>query len=254
VASIDQHRGVETRNPSAFIPKSWQLPDGIRRRLGDEAGRQRLMDEDGHLLIILHEVPRPEDEELRRPFLVWGQPDGTWKSMPVTGGFTGLDEHLASFQRAIRDLDDDVEAAATPRDCFEVVKRAQPLLRATRNLLAVLEAARKARPDERRLIVARDKAIDLERAIDLTAGDAKAGMDFTLAMNAEAQARSAHTATEEARRLNRLAAFFLPLATLVGVFGINAPTEVLGLPGFRAVVLGGIALGTLVWLSVLRRK
>ncbi|BCX48435.1 hypothetical protein HAHE_23430 [Haloferula helveola] len=212
------------------------------------------MDEEGHLLLILHEVPKPEDEEVRRPFLLWGQPDGTWKSSPSGGGLAGLTEHLASYERAIHDLDDDVEAAASPRECFEMMKRAQPLLRATRNLLTVLEAARKARSDERRLIVARDKAIDLERGIDLTASDAKAGMDFTLAMNAEAQARAAHEAGEEARRLNRLAAFFLPLATLVAVFGINPPAEVLGMPGLWAVVLGGVGLGAVVWMSLLRRK
>jgi hypothetical protein len=134
------------------------------------------------------------------------------------------------------------------------VKRCQPLLRSTRNLLAVLEEARDARSDERRLLVARDAAIALERAIDLATGDAKASMDFTMAVNAEAQARASYEAGMEARRLNRLAAFFFPLATLVAVFGMNPPAEVMNTPWVGAVVGAGIGVGFLVWLSVLRRK
>ncbi len=247
-------RGMESTRPGAFLPKTWELGPAIRRRLGDEAGRQRLMDEEGELLLILHEVPRPEDDELRRAFVLWGQADGTWKSYPAGGGLAALDAHLESYRKAIHELDADVEAAKSPRDYFEVMKRAHPLLRSTRHQLAVMEGARKARPNERRLIVARDRAIELERAIDLATGDAKAGMEFSMAVNAEDQARSAHEAGMEARRLNRLAAFFFPLATLVAIFGVNPPTEVLEMPGFPWVVIIGVMAGLLVLLSLSRRK
>ena len=239
---------------ASFLPKSWDLPKSIRRRLGDDAGRQRLMDEEGHLLLILHEAPKPEDEEVRRPVLVWVLPDGTAKSNLSAGGWIALEEHLAAYRKAIHELDDAVDVATTPREAFEVVKRCQPLLRSTRSMLAVLEDARKARPDERRLLLARDQAIDLERAIDLASGDAKATMDFAMAVNAEAQARAAHEAGVEAKRLNRLAAFFFPLATLVAVFGMNPPDDILAEPGVGTVVAVGIGIGFLVWLSVLRRK
>jgi hypothetical protein len=245
---------VERKPSSPFLPKSWDLPQAIRRRLGDDAGRQRLMDEEGHLLLILHEPPTPADEEVRKPVLIWVQPDGTAKSNQPASGWAALDEHLANYRKAIHDLDDAVDVASTPRAAFEVVKRCQPLLRSTRNLLAVLEEARDARSDERRLLVARDAAIALERAIDLATGDAKASMDFTMAVNAEAQARASYEAGMEARRLNRLAAFFFPLATLVAVFGMNPPAEVMNTPWVGAVVGAGIGVGFLVWLSVLRRK
>ncbi|MCU0795002.1 MAG: CorA family divalent cation transporter [Akkermansiaceae bacterium] len=245
---------MERKAPTSFLPKSWDLPKSIRRRLGDGAGRQRLMDEEGHLLLILHEAPRPEDEEVRRPVLIWVQPDGTSKSNLPSGGWMALEEHLGSYRKAIHELDDAVDVAATPRDAFEVVKRCQPLLRSTRNLLAVLEDARKARPDERRFLLARDQAIDLERAMDLASGDAKASMDFTMAVNAEAQARASYEAGMEARRLNRLVAFFFPLATLVAVFGMNPPAEIFHMHGVGTVIAVGIGIGFLVWLSVLRRK
>lgn len=212
------------------------------------------MDEEGHLLIILHEVPKPEDDELRRAFVLWGNPEGEWKSSPASGGLSGLDDHLEFYQKAIHTLDDDVEAATSPRDYFEVMRRAHPLLRATRNQLAVLEALRKARNDDQRLIVTRDRAIDLERAIDMATGDAKVGMEFSMAMNAEAQAEAAHKSSNEARRLNRLAAFFFPLATLVSIFGINSPSEVLQMPGFWLVLIGGVTAGLLTGALILGKK
>jgi hypothetical protein len=240
-----RHGHVETKKP-AFIPKSWDLPESIRKRLGDAAGRQRLMDEDGHLLFILHQPPEPEDNELRKPVLIWGQPSGEWKSSPEGGGLAALDAHMESYRKSIHALDEAVEGAKTPRQFFDVMKHVNPLLRATRNLLAVMQEAREARPDERRLINLRDRAVDLERAIDLVASDAKDGMEFALAENTEEQSRFAHEATLEARKLNRLAAFFFPLATLVAIFGMSPPGEVIKMSGFWLVIAAGIVAGLLI--------
>jgi hypothetical protein len=240
-----RHGHVETKKP-AFIPKSWDLPESIRKRLGDAAGRQRLMDEDGHLLFILHQPPEPEDDEVRKPVLVWGQPSGEWKSSPEGGGLAALDAHMESYRKSIHALDEAVEAAKTPRQFFDVMKHVNPLLRATRNLLAVMQEAREARPDERRLINLRDRAVDLERAIDLVASDAKDGMEFALAENTEEQSRFAHEATLEARKLNRLAAFFFPLATLVAIFGMSPPGEVIKMSGFWLVIAAGIVAGLVI--------
>jgi len=249
----DRNGHVETKKP-AFIPKSWELPESIRKRLGDAAGRQRLMDEDGHLLFILHQPPEPEDDEVRRPVLIWGQPTGEWKSSPEGGGLAALDAHMESYRKSIHALDEAVEAARTPRQYFDIMKHVNPLLRATRNLLAVMQEAREARPEERRLINLRDRAVDLERAIDLVASDAKDGMEFALAENTEEQSRFAHEAAIEARKLNRLAAFFFPLATLVAIFGMNAPGEVMKIPGFWVVVAAGIVAGLVIRMMPTSRR
>ena len=243
---------MENRKRPTFVPKTWDLPEAIRSRLGTDPGRQRMMDEDGHLLLILHEAPTPEDEENRRAFVLWGSPDGTWKSAPTAGGLGGLDAHLDSYRSAIQSLDDDTDTADSPQDYFDVVKRSLPLLRSTKNLLNVLQAARTARPADQRLIVARDSAINLERAIDLTAGEAKAGMDYTLAMHAEAQATAAQAATDEARRLNRLVAFFFPMATIAAVLGINEVDNVIADPGFRMTLIGGLIAGLMTWAIIAR--
>jgi Mg2+ and Co2+ transporter CorA len=241
---------------TSFVPKTWQLPEAIRKRLGNSVGRQRLMNEDGHLLLILHQVPKSEDDEIRTAVLFWRNTAGEWKSHPTSGGLAGLDAHLASYRTAIHQLDEDVEAAKTPRQYFEVMRRMHPVQRSTRNMAEVLQEARQALPDETRMINMRDQAVDLERGIELIAADAKAGMEFTMAESASQHAISAMEASQEARRLNRLAAFFFPLATLVAVFGINSPNEVLGYPSFSTVVISGIVLGLIVYciVSVRPRK
>lgn len=84
----------------------------------------------------------------------------------------------------------------------------------------------------------------------LVAVDAKSGMDFTLAESANQQAISAEIANREARRLNRLAAFFFPLATLVAVFGMNPPEMLYRNMNFWIVLCAGILLGAVVYAAV----
>ena len=243
---------METRMP-AFIPKTWDLPEAIRRRLGDQAGRHRMMDEDGHLLLILHTPPRPEDDAIRKSAVFWRNPAGEWKSAPAAGGLSALQAHLDTFRTAVFQLDEVVDAAREPLAYFQVMRAINPLLRSTRNLLAVMEDARKARPDERRLILLRDEAVEIERGADLLANDAKSGMEFSLAENGQKQAEEARRAANEARRLNRLVAFFFPLATLVGVFSMNDPAEIFSMRGFWWVILLGVMLG-LITRAVLGGK
>ena len=234
----------------SYVPKTWELPASIRRRLGETVGRQRLMDEDGHLLLLLHEPPSAEDDERRKAVLFWRLPDGQWKSTPPGEGLQALDGHLAAYRERIHRLDEEVEKAGDAKDYFAVMRHMHPLLRSTRSLLEVLQEAREARPDESRLITFRDHASDLERAIELVAADARAGMDYTLARNATEQAQAAMAANREARRLNRLVAFFFPLATLAAIFGMNPAREVLAGSHFGTILGIGVVCG-LVVLSII---
>jgi len=231
---------------ASYIPASWDLPDAIRMRLGETVGKQRLIDEEGHLLLLLHQLPRAEDDEVRKAMVVWRNPAGEWKSSPEEGGLRGLEKHLAAYRTVIHELDEGVESAKTARQFFEVMGRMHPLQRAARNKFLAIQELRQALPDDTRIINMRDQAGDLERAIELIAADAKAGMDFTLAESANQQAISADIANHEARRLNRMAAFFFPLATLVAVFGMNPPESICNSSGFWAVLVAGVVLGVFV--------
>lgn len=44
-------------NLISLLPSEWELPQAIRRRLGQQAGRQRCMSAENHLLLVLHEPP-----------------------------------------------------------------------------------------------------------------------------------------------------------------------------------------------------
>lgn len=236
-----------------YIPKTWDLPAAIRKRLGATVGRQRLMNEDGHLLLLLHQVPTAEDDEVRTAAVFWRNPDGEWKSSPTPGGLAGLEAHLGAYHSAIHQLDEEVETAKSPREYFGIMRRIHPLQRATRHLSEVLQATRQALPDDTRIISKRDQAVDLARGVDLIAEDAKAGMDFTTAESANQQAQAALVANREARRLNRLVAFFFPLATLVAVFGMNPPEQLVDKPAFWAVLAAGALLGLIVYVGVAMR-
>ena len=237
-----------------YIPKTWELPESIRKRLGESVGKQRFMDEEGHLLLLLHAPPSADDDEVRQAVVFWRNALGEWKSAPLGGGLNGLEAHLASYRTVIHKLDTEVDAAKTARQYFDVMRHMHPMQRATRSLLDVMQAARELRPEETRLISLRDQAADLERAIELVASDAKAGMDFSIAESAANQAISAEEANKEARRLNRLAAFFFPLVTLVSIFGMNPPGRVMEYGGFWGTCIIGSLLGFIVFLLVAKKK
>lgn len=245
---------VKQTQRRVYVPKSWELPDTIWNRLGPDPGRQRLMDEEGHLLLILHAVPNAVDDEVRAAGLFWRKPDGTWKSTPERGGLAALDEHLKAYLKKIHGLDHEVEKATGPKEYFAIMQEIQPVLRSTRHLLEVMQAARAARKDEAALIGFRDDAVAIERGADLVAGDAKSGMDFSLAKSAQEQSEAAHRSNLEASRLNRLVAFFFPIATLVSLCGMNDPLEVLASPASWVVVGLGLLAGLLVVAAIVRGK
>ena len=86
----------------SLLPSTWQVPDIFRERLGESPGRQRVMFMDGHLLVILHQPPGPEDEARRGRFF-WRKPDGAWVTTTEGSGHSGLETHLDEFEEAVRE-------------------------------------------------------------------------------------------------------------------------------------------------------
>jgi hypothetical protein len=206
------------------IPDAWQVPARIRQRVGVQAGRQRAIVEEGHLLLILHELPK--DDEVTRPAkLFWRAPDGTWRATGAgqSSGLPVLKRHLETVHQALVQLDDRVDAGKTAQDFFTVLNAATPLHRTSRNLHKALQDARDA-VDDREIIALRDSANDLERAAELLVGDARNGMEFTVARNAEAQAANGQRAVEAGHKLNLLAALFFPVTAIGSMLGMNLRT------------------------------
>jgi hypothetical protein len=205
---------------STLLPADWAVPAEFRLRLGESAGRQRVMEADGHLLLVLH-APPEADEASRRGRFFWRDPQGTWKAAPRGDPVSSLAEHLASLRTMIERLEQADEDAQSAREYFNLLDQLAPLTRSARNLHDVLQKAREALPGERRLIVARDEAYEMSRRADLLYDDAKNGLEFAIARQAEAQAESSRRMAVAAHRLNVLVALFFPIATLTAIFGMN---------------------------------
>lgn len=231
------------------LPKVWDVPETFRGRLGDRSGRQRAMMAEGHLLLVLHKAPRP-DEDLRQAVFFWRQPDGEWLASEQGAGLAALDGHLAEYEKVIDHWETQESKAASASAYFDVLDSLAPVHRAVRNLHAVLQDARKRMESDRNLINLRDRAYDLERRAELLYSGAKNSLDFAVARRSEEQAEAANRMAMSAHRLNLLAAFFFPLATLSAVFGVNLK---FGFednpPPFAFLVVVGIGLGMGVMLA-----
>jgi hypothetical protein len=199
------------------LPPDWQVPDVFTQRLGDTAGRQRAMAAEGHLLLVLHEPPLPGVPE-RTGRLFWRDPEGTWKSRPLGDGPQALKRHVAEFAERVDALEKQWQTAATAEDYYLLLRAIAPLHRTARNLHATLQQARELVPEDRDLINLRDQVGEIERSLELLHGDAKNGLDFTVAHQVEQQAERTYEMAVAAHRLNLLAATFFPVATLSAIY------------------------------------
>jgi len=230
------------------LPKVWEVPDNFRARLGDRSGRQRAMYANGHLLLVLHKAPNP-DEDLRQAAFFWRQPDGQWMASEQGAGLSALEAHLNEYENVIDHWENQESKAESASAYFDVLDSLAPIHRAVRNLHAVLQEARKQIESDRNLINLRDRAYDLERRAELLYSGAKNSLDFAVARRSEEQAEAANRMAKSAHRLNLLAAFFFPLATLSAVFGVNLKFGLEENPppfAFLVVVGIGLAMGIIL--------
>jgi len=238
---------------SSILPKLWTLPEAIRNRLGREAGPQRAMLEEEHLLIILHQIPAP-DEHSRRPALFWRSPSAEWRSSLGGAGAAGLQELLKSYDDRLVELEEAENKAVSAVEYHTILERLAPVLRSSRGLHRALQQARELLKTEPALINFRDQAAAIERNAELLLQDAQFGLNFTVARQAEAQAATAQQMATTAHRLNLLAALFLPLTALASVFGMEVPKPFEESPvTFWLICLCGLLIGGVLWL-VLRRR
>ena len=207
---------------SSPIPHNWDVPKVFRDRFGARAGRQRVMAADGHVLVILHDVPRADDPTETTARLYWRRPDGAWKSSASGAtNINALRAHVDDFAAAIDALEARAAKATRAKDWFQLMHEAAPLLRTVRGQSATLQEARELAKADRELIAVRDTAQDNERAIELITTHARAGLDYTIATSAEANAQATEHVVQSQHRLNLIAATFLPISAIGALFGIN---------------------------------
>ena len=237
---------------SPVLPATWKLPETFHARLGEQAGRQRAMLAEGHLLIILHKIPEPGMTE-REPLLFWRDPGGNWKTTGSGAGLAELTGHLNHLNGVADRLEEQLLQPANSSNYFDVLQKSGPLLRLARNMHRALQEAREAVPAERNLINARDRAGELERALELLHADAKNGLEYMIARRAEEQAKASQEIARAGHRLNLLIAIFLPITAIASIFGMNLRhglEEITTPLLFWGVLIVGLALGWIVKVGV----
>jgi hypothetical protein len=204
-----------------MLPEAWAVPKRFRDRLGKTAGRSRAMSENGHILLILHEVPRPTVDE-SRAYLFWRTPEGAWQTAGVMGqGPATLRRLVQQYEAAVEAIETDVSAAALAQDYFQLLQNSGPVLRAVHAMHRALQDAREASGDDRELITLRDRAQEIERTLELIHEDAQNGLNFCSAKRAEEQAELSRRIFESHHRLNMLAATFLPLSAVASALSLD---------------------------------
>jgi len=238
----------------SVLPPLWEVPQEFRDRLGHKAGRQRAMMTDGHLLLVFHHPPGPEDVHRTGRFL-WRQPDGTWNSSDLGAGPQALERHISEYADLLERYDRRVEEAATADELFGVLHALAPLHRSAMHMHHVLQEAREMCPEARDVLVYRDLAYDTERTAELLYNEARNTLDFAIAKRAEEQSHSADRMAASSHRLNLLVAFFFPIATLATVFGANLANGVEHFAGpapLLTMVGVGLVFGILLFSFVSR--
>ena len=241
---------MPTRSP---LPDAWKAPQVFRNRLGESAGRQRAMFADGHLLLVLHEPPKP-DEPRRGARLFWRAPDGSWRSNALGSGVQALRKHLDEYAAAVERLEEAEERAERGDDYFEVLRQISPLRRAARNMHETLQEARQLVPEDRDVLLCRDHAYAVARGAELLHGETQSGLDCAMARRAEEQAQNSDQMARAGHRLNLLAATFLPVATIASILGMNLKhglEEAFAPWAFLGVLLIGVGCGILMSFSII---
>jgi len=233
------------------LPPSWNVPQIFRDRLGEQAGRQRAMEADGHLLLVLRQPPTRQLQE-REDRIFWRNPDDAWQTTCVAQSVRSLSDQLEDYQRLVDKLESDEDEAQKADEYKSLIEYSGRLARSARHLHAALQEARELLPDVRELIVHRDRAYAVERAAELVHTDLQNGLQWAIARRSEEYAESAERIAKSGHRLNLMVATFLPLATLAGVFGMNVASgleetrAIAGVSPFILLTAAGIIAGLLL--------
>lgn len=228
-----------------LVPESWSVPASLRARVGAVVGRQRAIVEQGHALLLLHQVPA-SGERVRRPLVIWRGPDATWTSLAPPRGVLALRALLDAYDARLEALDGRRARSTDAKSCGALLAEARPVERALRHAHLALQSLRDAVPDDTDVLQARDRAYELSRTAELLLEDVAAALEVTVAERAEEQAALAERIAIESRRLNLLAAVCLPITALGSILGMNLPHGLEGTAGpgtFWAIVLAATAMG-----------
>lgn len=236
---------------ASIVPPNWSVPDAARRRLSPTTyGRQRAIAEDGHLLLVLHRPPGP-NETSREGQLFWRSPEGEWLLNRGGPGPAGLRRLIGEYVDLESKLSETFDKDPDTKTLFVLLEALTPAARAARNLEAAIQAARESVSDDPFLLEMRDTATDVARNYELLLEDVRNAIAYRNLREAEEQARLTRETVRAGHRLNLIAALFLPLTAITSVFGMNAASGLAESPStFWLALVAGLAMGgvTVAWV------
>jgi len=235
------------------VPPGWKLPEEIVNRLGSKAGKQRVIAEKGHILIILHKPPL-KHESHRESIFFWRDDQGKWAASERGGGLAALTDFLESYSRVEESLEEDYENGENSKDFFDLLEKITPIQRSAKNMSSALQSARDLAGEE--LIDYRDKAEELSRGFELLYIDSKNGLDYAVAKKTEEQSELQRKALLAGHRLNMIIALFLPITAGASLLGMNIPHGLEKSPSwvYLSIVFICAVLGLFVRFLVSRRE
>ncbi len=240
----------------SLLPGKWEVPEVFRARLGDRPGRQRIMKADGHLLVILHRPPA-HDAVDREGVFFWRSPKGEWVSTERGSGIAAMTAHFEEWRDILAALEEKLQGTPNADTCFSILQHTAPLLRTMRHTQHAMQEAREAVPEDRAILLMRDKAVDLERTLELLHTDTQHAMEFMIAKQAEEQSKRSMELVATGHRLNLLVALFLPLTAIGSIFGMNFihGMEAWSAPAtFWMLTIGAFLTGLVLLLVLTFRK
>ena len=164
------------------------------------------------------------------------------------GGFAELIHHWQAYQKQLDLIEDEVDGAPDAGAFYHALKAILPLERAARNGASVMQLLREKVSADKKLIALRDAAYEVTRQAELLQLECRAGLDFSMAQEAEKQSKYDGQVAKMGNRLNLIAAFFLPLTALASLFGMNLESGIDGRNTlyFYLVLIVGLAIGVLL--------
>jgi Mg2+ and Co2+ transporter CorA len=232
---------------SASIPEDWKLPESLLMQLGVLSGRQKCLNDEGHLCLVMHEPPSGEGSTRQR-VLAWLAPEGeTWKFSSSKRIAPSFDTLLSAYEQHVDELEDTIDELEDPslESLHSFLRSLAPLSRSLKNLSVVLDQAVVHCDDQRSLLESAEKAHALIRQCELMQFELQNDLQLRTHLNLEAQSRHQEEIAAAGRRLNLVVATFLPLTAVASVFGMNLLSgyEELPQPFFWLIVLGAVAAG-----------
>jgi hypothetical protein len=227
------------------VPPGWDIPVDIRIHLSDRSGRQREVVADGHIVMMLHKLPKPKSRT-REPAFFWRCPSGEWRTTERGQPRPVLQQLIDEYEEAVETLGEQHGHATTAIQRFEILERIGPISRAIRNLTDTICKGRDVLEDHD---AKQDLAGFCDHAQDVVrSSDAQNAVDFHIARQAEIQAAHSQEVERATHRLNSMATIFLPLTAVASLFGMNLSSGLESAPPwlFWIIMLGSVVAGFLV--------